>query len=57
MAVPSERNMSIKFVENLCKYKDLEIKISKMWGLKTQTVPVVIAAPGLVKKGSKSIPT
>ena len=33
-------------VEKLLKYKE----ISKMWGLKTETVPVVIRALGLVKK-------
>ena len=51
MAVPSERNTSIKVVEKLSKYKDLEIEVTKMWGMKTQTVPVVIGALGLVKKG------
>ena len=38
-------------VEKLSKYKDLEIKILRMWGLKTETVPVVIEALSLVKKG------
>ena len=45
-----------KMVEKLSKYKDfkslslIEIKKSRMWGLKTETVPVVIGALGLVKK-------
>ena len=51
MAVPAERNTSAKMVEKLSKYKDLKIKISRMLGLKTETVPVVIGALGLVKKG------
>ena len=42
MAVPSDRNTSVKVAEKLSKYKDLEIEITKMWGLKTITVPVVI---------------
>ena len=36
---------------NNSKYKDLEIKRTRMWGMKTETVPVVIGAVGLIKKG------
>ena len=32
-------------------YKDLEIETTKMWGMKTETIPVVIGALGLTKKG------
>ena len=53
MAIPSDRNRSLKVAEKLSKYKDLEIEITKMWGLKTITVPVVIGALGLVKKGTE----
>ena len=49
MAIPSDRNASVKVAEKLTKYKDLEIE--KMWGLKTITVPVVIGELGVVKKG------
>ena len=31
MSIPSDRNVSIKEVEKLSKYKDLEIEVSKMW--------------------------
>ena len=51
MAIPSDRNTSVKVAEKLSKYKDLEIEIKKMWGLKTITLPVVIGALGVVKKG------
>ena len=50
-AVPSDRNSSIKVAEKLSKYKDLEIEITKMWGVKTITVPVAIGALGVIKKG------
>ena len=50
IAVPAEPNTSVKMIEKLSKNKDLEIEISRMWGLKTETVPVVIGALGLVKK-------
>ena len=48
---PTERNTSLKTMEKLTKYKDLEIEIEKMWGMKTTTVSVFIGAFGLVKKG------
>ena len=42
MTIPSDRNTSVKVAEKLSKYKDLEIEITKMWGLKTITASVVI---------------
>ena len=42
MAVPSEK---------LSKYKDLEIETTRKWGMKTEIIPVVICALGLIKKG------
>ncbi|XP_077969924.1 uncharacterized protein LOC144424459 [Styela clava] len=50
VAIPSERNTSKKIFEKLSKYKDLEIEIQKMWGLKTSTIPVVVGALGLIGK-------
>ena len=44
-------DMAVKVAEKLSKYKDLEIEVTKMWGLKKITVPVVIGALGVVKKG------
>ena len=38
-------------IEKLSKYKDLGIEITTIWGLKTETVSVVIGALGQVKKG------
>ena len=51
MSIPFDRNLSIKKVEKLSKYKDLEIEVTKMWEMKTSTVPIVMGALGLVKKG------
>ena len=51
MAIPTDRNSSVKVTEKLSKYKDLEIDIERMWGMKTTTIPGVIGALGLVKKG------
>ena len=51
MAIPSDCNTSVKVAEKLSKYKDLEIEITKMWGLKKITTSVVIGALRVVKKG------
>ena len=48
MSVPSDTNVSFKIFEKLSKYKDLEIEVTKMWHLKTTTLPVVIGALGIV---------
>ena len=41
-------------MEKLTKYKDLEIEIEKMWGMKTTAVPVITGARELVKKGTEN---
>ena len=51
MSIPTEKNTSVKVTEKLSKYKDLEIEIERMSGMKTTTIPVVIGALGLIKKG------
>ena len=51
MGIPSDWNVSIKEVEKLSKYKDLEIEVTKMWERKTSTAPIVMRALELVKKG------
>ena len=44
-------NTSVKVTEKLSKYQDLEIEIKRMWEMKSTTIPVVIGALGLMKKG------
>ena len=51
ISVPTERKTSIKTTEKLSKYKDLEILIEKMWGMNISTIPVILGARGVVKKG------
>jgi len=53
MSIPTERNTSLKTMEKLTKYKDLEIEIEKTWEMKTTALPVIIGAFGLVKKGTE----
>ncbi|XP_066912726.1 uncharacterized protein [Clytia hemisphaerica] len=51
MSVPSDRNVSVKMLDKLSKYKDLEIETQKMWNLKTTVVPEIVGALGLVRTG------
>ena len=52
MSVPSDSNISAKEFEKRSKYKDLEIEIAKMWKMKTKTIPVIVGALGMIKKGT-----
>ena len=49
MSVPSDRNNSRKVIEKLSKYKELEIETTRMWGMRTETVPVIVAL-GLIRE-------
>ena len=44
----------MKTIENLSKYKDLEIEIKNSWGMKRATAPVIIGALELVEKGTEN---
>ena len=49
VSVPTDDNVSLKEMEKLSKYKDLEIEITRMWGLKTETIPIIVGALGMIK--------
>jgi len=51
IAVPNDSNIMLKETEKISKYKDLEIEISRMWNCKTRTVPIIVGALGVLKKG------
>ena len=51
MAIPTDRNISIKEFDKLSKYKDLQIEMERMWHLKTTVIPIVVGALGMVKRG------
>ena len=55
VTVPIDKNICKKKVEKLSKYKDLEIEIHRMWGLKTIVTPVVVGALGTIQKGSSQL--
>jgi hypothetical protein len=37
----------------ILKYKDLTIKIQRMWNVKTKVIPVIIGATGTISKSFK----
>ena len=51
VSVPSNRNTSTKVSEKLSKYKDIEIETMRMWGMRAETVPVIVGALGLLREG------
>ena len=50
MSVPRDTYVSLKIFEKLRKYKNLEMEVTKMWHLKTATLPVVINTLGMTAK-------
>ena len=54
VAVPSDQNNSLRAFQKLSKYKYLEIEVTKMWKLKTNIIPVVIGALGIIKMESQN---
>ena len=40
-----------KVIEKLSKYKDLETETTRMWGMRTETVPVIVVVLGLIREG------
>jgi hypothetical protein len=41
----------MKETDKLRKYKDLEMGVSRMWKVRTKTVPVITGALGTIRKG------
>ena len=53
MKISANKNVSEAEFEKLSKQKDLEIEVEKLWHMKTVTIPVVIGALGMIKKGAE----
>ena len=49
----SDSNISAKEFEKLSKCKDLEFEIAKMWKMKAKTIPVMVGALVMIKKGTQ----
>ena len=48
--MPEDSNVNTKDTEKLSKYKDVEIKVSRMWKVRTKIMPVITGALGTIKK-------
>jgi hypothetical protein len=44
-------NVNTKETEELSKYKDLKIEVSRMWKVRTKTVPCIIGTLETIRKG------
>jgi hypothetical protein len=51
IALPDDPNIYTKETAKLSQYKELDIAVSRVWKVRTKTVPVTIGALGTIKKG------
>ena len=49
VSVPTDQNTLMQVIEKLSKYKDLEIETTRMWGMRTETVPVIVGVLDLIR--------
>ena len=52
MSVPTDNNISVKEYNKISKYKHMEIEIEKMRHFNPATVPVIVGALGMIRKGT-----
>jgi hypothetical protein len=50
VATLGDRNVIKKETGKILKYKDLTIKIQRIWNVKTKMIPVIIGATGIISK-------
>jgi hypothetical protein len=50
VAISGDRNVMKKEAEKILKYKNLIIKIQRIWNVKTKVIPVIIGANGTISK-------
>jgi hypothetical protein len=50
VAIPGERNVIKKEAQEILKHKYLTVEIQRMWNVKTNVIPVTIAATGTISK-------
>ena len=51
IAVPADQNIEVKETEKVDKYQELGREITKMWGVKTRTAPIVVSTLGAITIG------
>ena len=53
VAVPADKRVSLKETEKIEKYKDLAIELTRIWGMRTRIIPVVVGALGTLSSNSE----
>ena len=53
ISIPTDRNVALKEMEKLSKYKDLEIELNRMWKMDTIVVPIIVGDLGMLRKTGK----
>ena len=51
IATSDDSHVNRKETDKLSKYKDLEMAVSRMWKVRTKTVPAITGALGTIRKG------
>ena len=54
VTVPEDKIIFLKEFQKLCKYKDVGNQVTKMWNLKTKSIPVVTGTLGMNKKSTQN---
>ena len=50
VGISEDRNVIKKEAEKILKYEDLTVEIQHMWNVKTEVIPVIIGATGIISK-------
>ena len=50
IAISGDRNVIKKEADKILKYKDLTVKIQRMWNIKTKVIPVMLGATATISK-------
>jgi hypothetical protein len=51
VAIQHDSNVNTKEIENLRKYRDIEIEVNRIWKVRTKILAVIIGPLGTIKKG------
>ena len=49
--IQHDSNVNTKEIENLRKYKHIEIEVNRIWKVRTKILAVIIGPLGTIKKG------
>ena len=53
LKILTDKNVSVAEFKKLSKYKDLEIRVEKLWHMKSLVIHVMIGGLDIIKNGTK----